>query len=128
MTKIPPLVRLDFPDCPKGFRRIFCASKKTKYKSFLAAACTWSKILLRLQVWNLFAEDEQIMHAADCKKLAESPVGDFRQAKKSHLLRGGISILLFRCFHKAAEQILCLFPGDQFFRMPLDTHNEPLTG
>jgi len=29
----------------------------------------------------LFARGEQIMRAADCKKLAESPEGDFRHAK-----------------------------------------------
>ena len=36
-------------------------------QSFSAGACTWPKILLRLQVWNLFAIGEQIMRAADCK-------------------------------------------------------------
>ena len=36
-------------------------------RSFFAGACTWQKILLSLQVWNLFAFSEQIMHAADCK-------------------------------------------------------------
>ena len=32
-------------------------------------------------MWNLFANGEQIMHAADCKKLAESPEGDFRHSE-----------------------------------------------
>jgi len=32
-------------------------------------------------VWNLFVVDEQIMRAADCKKLAEKPEGVFRQAQ-----------------------------------------------
>ena len=36
-------------------------------QSFSAGACTWPKILLRLQVWNLFAIGEQIMRVADCK-------------------------------------------------------------
>ena len=36
-------------------------------ESFFAGACTWQKILLSLQVWNLFAFSEQIMRAADCK-------------------------------------------------------------
>ena len=44
--------------------------------------CTWAKTLLRLQVWNLFAYGEQIMRAADCKKLAEKPEGVFRQAQR----------------------------------------------
>ena len=33
-------------------------------------------------MWNLFVYDEQIMHAADCKELAEKAEGLFRQAKK----------------------------------------------
>jgi hypothetical protein len=31
-------------------------------------------------VWNLFTNGEQIMRAADCKRLAEKPEGVFRQA------------------------------------------------
>ncbi len=46
---------------------------------FSTGACTWAKILIRLQVWNLFAMGGQIMRAADCKNLSKSPVGDFRQ-------------------------------------------------
>jgi hypothetical protein len=60
--------------------------RQIKPKSFLTAACTWAKIHLRLQVWNLFANSEQIMRAADCKKLAEKPEGIFRQA---HAARSG---------------------------------------
>ena len=30
-------------------------------------------------MWNLFASGGQIMRAADCKNLSESPEGDFRQ-------------------------------------------------
>ena len=74
----------------------FPRKRKTKSESFLVAAhprvvslarsgqftfCTWTKIHIRLQVWNLFAEGEQIMRATDCKKLAESPEGDFRHAE-----------------------------------------------
>ena len=33
----------------------FSRKRKTKSKSFCAGACTWHKILYRLQVWNLFA-------------------------------------------------------------------------
>ena len=61
----------------------FAADAANKVKSFLAAACTWTKTLLRLQVWNLFANGEQIMRAADCKKLAEKAEGLFRQAQQA---------------------------------------------
>ena len=50
-------------------------------ETFCAGACTWHKIHLRLQVWDLFAIGEQIMRAADCKNLAESPEGDFRHTE-----------------------------------------------
>ena len=33
----------------------FSRKRKTKLKSFSAGACTWQKVLLRLQVWNLYA-------------------------------------------------------------------------
>ena len=52
---------------------------KTHSNPFSAGACTWRKILHRLQVWNLFANGEQIMRAADCKNLSEKPEGVFRQ-------------------------------------------------
>ena len=55
----------------------FSAKAEKKVKSFCAGACTWRKILLRLQVWNLFAADEQIMRAADCKKPPKRPTGGF---------------------------------------------------
>ncbi|MBO5169311.1 MAG: hypothetical protein J6B70_00980 [Oscillospiraceae bacterium] len=51
----------------------FAASAAKEIQSFSAGACTWQKIHLRLQVWNLFALGEQIMRAADCKKLSEKP-------------------------------------------------------
>ena len=59
----------------------FLRKQKIKLKTFSAGACTWQKILLRLQVWNLSAISRQMMRAADCKELAESPEGDFRQAQ-----------------------------------------------
>ncbi|MFR4355546.1 MAG: hypothetical protein ACLT21_12915 [Oscillospiraceae bacterium] len=40
-------------------------------ESFFAGACTWQKILLSLQVWNLVAHGEQIMRAADCKPFVQ---------------------------------------------------------
>ena len=59
----------------------FLRKQKIKLKTFSAGACTRQKILLRLQVWNLSAISRQMMRAADCKELAESPEGDFRQAR-----------------------------------------------
>ena len=59
----------------------FPRKRKTKSKLFSAAARTWTKTLLRLQVWNLSVKDRQIMRAADCKELAEKAEGLFRQAK-----------------------------------------------
>ena len=75
----------------------FLRKQKIKLKPFSAGACTWQKILLRLQVWNLSAISRQIMRAADCKELAESPEGDFRQAQ------GGSrpSLAFFHCVHLA---------------------------
>jgi len=60
----------------------FAAKAAKKKQSFSAGACTWQKILIRLQVWNLSLEEGQIMRAADCKNLAEKTEGIFRQAKK----------------------------------------------
>ena len=62
-------------------RRV-CRFSGKKTKSFSAGACTWQKILLRLQVWNLSAKGRQIMRAADCKKLEKKPAGVFLQAKR----------------------------------------------
>ena len=65
----------------------FLRKQKIKLKTFSAGACTWQKILLRLQVWNLSAISRQMMRAADCKELAESPEGDFRQAQRTDTKR-----------------------------------------
>ena len=54
-------------------RRVCRPQAAKKLESFSAGACTWQKIPLRLQVWNLFACGEQIMRAAACKTLSESP-------------------------------------------------------
>ena len=64
----------------KGFAE-FAAKAANLLKSFLAAACTWTKIHLRLQVCELCAMGAQGVRAADCKNLAESPEGDFRHAE-----------------------------------------------
>ena len=71
----------------------FAVKTAKKTESFLAAACTWTKTLLRLQVWNLFATGKQIMRAADCKRLAEKPEGVFRQAKKSQDVSPAIFVM-----------------------------------
>ena len=54
---------------------------QNKVQIFSAGACTWQKILLRLQVWKLSAAGRQFMRAADCGKLAEKAEGLFRQAQ-----------------------------------------------
>ena len=53
-----------------------------RLKSFSVGACTWQKILLRLQVCELCAAGAQGVRAADCRKLAEKPEGVFRQAQE----------------------------------------------
>jgi len=76
-------IRLDAraSDCQKSLAEFTALAVNKMQKAFSAAACTWTKTLLRLQVWNLFAEGEQIMRAADCKKLSKNPEGVFRQAQ-----------------------------------------------
>ena len=61
----------------------FAAKAAKKCKLFSAGACTWQKILLRLQVWNLSLKRGQIMRAADCKNCGESPKGFSRKQKKA---------------------------------------------
>ena len=56
-------------------------------QSFSAGACTWPKILLRLQVWNLFAISEQIMRAADCKPSVKKGHCPFLTDSQDLLLR-----------------------------------------
>ncbi|MDY2557077.1 MAG: hypothetical protein SOW29_01820 [Candidatus Faecousia sp.] len=57
--------------------------QRKESESFSAGACTWQKIQLRLQVWNLFAYGEQIMRAADCKNWRKSPKGFFDKLKEA---------------------------------------------
>jgi len=54
-------------DCPKSLEEFAARRRQIKCNPFSPGACTWAKILLSLQVWNLFAHGEQIMRAADCK-------------------------------------------------------------
>ena len=71
------------PDPEAGIQTVKKASQSSlrqqrkESESFSAGACTWQKIHLRLQVWNLFAYGEQIMRAADCKNWRKSPKGFF---------------------------------------------------
>ena len=60
----------------------FSADAENKIESFSVAACMWTKTLLRLQVWNLFGMDEQIVRAADCKKCQKAPRGIFDSLNK----------------------------------------------
>jgi len=69
---------------PTDYRKAsqsFLRKQKKELKPFSAGACTWQKILLRLQVCELCANGAQGVRAADCKKLAESPEGDFRHTE-----------------------------------------------
>ena len=84
-------------------------SQQIKFKSFSTAACTWAKTLLRLQVWNLFAYGEQIMRAADCKNLSESPEGDFRQPEPG--IHPGLSLFIQVPYHRGTPARLFAVPG-----------------
>ncbi len=74
-------------DCQKTASQSSPLQRRIKSNPFSTGACTWAKILIRLQVWNLFAIGGQIMRAADCKNLSKSPNGDFRQPAAAHLDR-----------------------------------------
>ena len=70
-------------------------------ESFFAGACTWQKILLSLQVWNLFAFSEQIMRAADCKPFVQKGLGPFWTVSK--IAAGGgyfICMMVYRWLTK----------------------------
>ena len=57
--------------CQKGLAEFAARRRQIKCDPFFAGACTWQKILLSLQVWNLFAHGGQIMRAADCKPFVQ---------------------------------------------------------
>ena len=63
-------------------RRVCRPQAANQMQSFLAGACTWPKILLGLQVWNLFAFSEQILRAADCKPFVQKGLCPFWTIKK----------------------------------------------
>ena len=72
---------------PKSLAEFAARRRQIKCNPFFAGACTWQKILLSLQVWNLFAMGEQIMRAADCGFLSKKGIALFGQYKPP----GGIS-------------------------------------
>ena len=58
-------------------RRVCRPQAANQVRSFSPGACTWAKILLSSQVWNLFAPGEQIMRAADCKPFVQKGLCPF---------------------------------------------------
>ena len=68
--------------------------QRKESEPFSARACTWQKIHLRLQVWNLFAYGEQIMRAADCKNWRKSPKGFFDKLDPPAGRQGGVHCIL----------------------------------
>ena len=72
-TKVNPLTKIlrQGATCQKSLAEFAARRRQIKCNPFFAGACTWQKILLSLQVWNLFAFSEQIMRAADCKPFVQ---------------------------------------------------------
>ena len=66
----------------KKYSYFFTVGSKLTLKLCSAGARTWRNILYRLQVWNLSPVGGQIMRAADCENLSESPEGVFRQSQQ----------------------------------------------
>ena len=78
-TKVNPLTKIlrQGATCQKSLAEFAARRRQIKCNPFFAGACTWQKILLSLQVWNLFAFSEQIMRAADCKPFAKKGLCPF---------------------------------------------------
>ena len=91
----------------------------------MAAACTWTKTHLRLQVWNLVAIGKQIMREADCKRLAEKPEGIFRQDKAACSLEQAVFVYMEKRMPTSAEKpmntIGCSF--FVFFTLLVSSHS-----
>ena len=84
-------------------RRVCRPQAANQLRSF-AGACTWQKILLSLQVWNLFAFSEQIMRAADCKPFVQKGFAFFGQSQPSaKSFRRGVEAY-YRLFSRAWTQ------------------------
>ena len=86
---------------------------------FSTAACTWAKTLLRLQVWNLFTNSEQIMRAADCKSWRKRPQAFFDKLKSGQLIaarfEGLLHVLLVSLDHLLAHVTRTT---SEFFKIP----------
>ena len=80
----------------------FTVGSKLTLKLCSAGARTWRNILYRLQVWNLSPVGGQIMRAADCKNLSESPEGVFRQSQQPST--GGLQLHGFESLPYNAEK------------------------
>ena len=72
----PRAIFVQYP-ARQALRSVCRSQAANQVRSFLPRACTWAKILLSLQVWNLFAFSEQIMRAADCKPFAKKGLCPF---------------------------------------------------
>ena len=64
-------------------RRVCRPQAAKKLESFSAGACTWQKILLRLQVWNLFACANKLC-AQQPAKPSQKPRRGFWLAERQH--------------------------------------------
>ena len=69
--------------CVKKPRRVSPPQRRNRVRSFSAGACTWWKILLRLQVCELCALGAQGVRAADCSPFVGKARRGFRQALTS---------------------------------------------
>ena len=78
-TKVNPLTKIfrQGATCQKSLAEFAARRRQIKCNPFFAGACTWQKILLSLQVWNLFAFSEQIMRAADLKAFCPKRASPF---------------------------------------------------
>ena len=76
--------------------------EQINFKLCSAGVRTWRNILYRLQVWNLSPDGGQIMRAADCKNLSESPEGVFRQSQQPST--GGLQLDGFESLPYNAEK------------------------
>ena len=86
----------------KKYSYFFTVGSKFILKVCSAGARTWRNILYRLQVWNLSPVGGQIMRAADCENLSESPEGVFRQSQQPST--GGLQLHGFESLPYNAEK------------------------
>ena len=77
------LSRTFFTACQESLAEFAARRRQIKCNPFFAGACIWQKILLSLQVWNLFAAGKQIMRAADCKPFVQKGLRPFWAVSKN---------------------------------------------